>query len=260
MPATIADDELPRLLDLLGEADSVELKVTVPDSDHRSAVKALGIDPIEADVRQVFFFDTPELDLYRHGVVVRARRARGRGDTVVKLRPVVPGDLPAALRRSRDFGVEVDAMPGSFLCSGSLKGSTGVQAVKAAADGERPLRKLFTKAQRALYREHAPDGLELDALRVLGPVLALRLKFTPAELARRVTAELWLYPDDSRVLELSTKCPPPEAFQAAAETRAHLTRHGVDLEGEQQAKTRRALEFFSASLSSVPGREPRDSA
>ena len=246
MRATITDDELPRLLDLLGEADSVELKVTVPDSDHRSAVQALGIDPIEAEIRQVFFLDTPELDLYRHGVVVRARRARGRGDTVVKLRPVAPPDLPAALRRSRDFGVEVDAMPGSFVCSGSLKGSADVQAIREAAAGDRPLRKLFSKAQRALYREHAPDGLELDGLQVLGPVLALRLKFTPAELARRVTAELWLYPDDSRVLELSTKCRPAEAFQAAAEARAHLTRHGVDLEGEQQAKTRRALEFFTA--------------
>ena len=248
MHARIADDELPRLLDLLGEADSVELKVTVPDSDRRSAVHALGIDPVEAEIRQVFFFDTPELDLYRQGVVVRARRARGRGDTVVKLRPVVPGELPAALRDSRDFGVEVDAMPGSFICSGSLKGSTDPQAIREAAAGERPVRKLFSKVQRALYREHAPDGLVLDELRVLGPVLALRLKFTPPELGRRITAELWLYPDDSRVLELSTKCAPGETFQAAAEARAHLASHGVDLEGEQAAKTRRALEFFSARI------------
>jgi hypothetical protein len=243
---TIANDELPQLLDLLGDADSVELKVTVPESDHRSAVQALGIDPVGAEVRQVFFFDTPELDLYRHGVVVRARRARDRGDTVVKLRPVVPGELPATLRRSREFNVEVDAMPGSYVCSGSLKGSADIQDVRDVAAGERPVRKLFSKAQRSLYREHAPEGLELNDLSVLGPVLALRLKFTPAELDRRVTTELWFYPDDTRVLELSTKCPPAEAFQAAAETRAHLTRHGIDLEGEQQAKTRRALEFFSA--------------
>jgi hypothetical protein len=235
MHARIADDELPRLLELLGEADSVELKVTVPDSDRRSAVEALGIDPVEAEIRQVFFFDTPDLDLYRQGVVVRARRARGRGDTVVKLRPVVPGELPAALRDSRDFGIEVDAMPGSFICSGSLKGSTDPQAIREAAAGERPARKLFSKPQRALYREHAPDGLDLDELCVLGPVQALRLKFTPPELGRRMTAELWVYPDDSRVLELSTKCAPGQTFQVAAETRAHLASHG-------------ALEFFSARI------------
>ena len=248
MSVTIADDELPRLLELIGEADSVELKVTVPESDHRSAVRALGLDPIEAEIRQVYFFDTPELELYGHGVVVRARRGLRGGDTVVKLRPVEPAGLPATLRRSRDFGVEVDAMPGAFVCSGSLKGRTDAQAVKEAAAAERPLRKLFSKSQRALYKEHAPDGIELDELRVLGPVLTLRLKFTPPELGRRMTAEVWLYPDDSRILELSAKCPPGEAFQAAAEARAHLVRHGIDLEGEQQAKTRRALAYFSARI------------
>jgi hypothetical protein len=50
------------------------------------------------------------------------------------------------------------------------------------------------------------------------------------------------------VLELSTKCDPQEAFLAAAETRAFLTQRGVDLFGEQQTKTRKALEFFSARL------------
>jgi hypothetical protein len=59
---------------------------------------------------------------------------------------------------------------------------------------------------------------------------------------------MWLYPDESRILELSTKCLPPEAFQVAAETRAYIAKRGVDLAGEQQTKTRRALEFFSARL------------
>ena len=35
---------------------------------------------------------------------------------------------------------------------------------------------------------------------------------------------MWLYPDGSRILELSTKCAPAEAFQVAAETRAFLPR------------------------------------
>jgi hypothetical protein len=249
-PTVIPDEELPRLLELLGEADSIELKVTVPDSDQRSAVQALGIDPIEAEIRQVFFFDTPQLDLYHQGVVVRARRARGRGDTVVKLRPVVPTELPAALRRSREFVVEVDAMPGSYVCSGSLKGTSNELEIKEVAAGKHPLRKLYSKEQRAFYREHAPEGLELDDLTVLGPILAMRLKFTPAGFSRRVVAELWMYPDDSRILELSTKCRPPEAFTAAVESRAFLSQRGVDLQGEQQTKTRRALEFFSKKLSS----------
>ena len=92
--------------------------------------------------------------------------------------------------------------------------------------GDRPLRKLFSKEQRAFYAAHAPDGLALDDLSILGPIFVLKLKFTPDELDRRLVAEMWLYPDGSRVLELSTRCAPAEAFQVAAETRAFLAGHG----------------------------------
>jgi hypothetical protein len=47
------------------------------------------------------------------------------------------------------------------------------------------------------------------------------------------------------IIELSTKCAPTGAFDAAAELRSFLTEHGVDLSGEQHTKTKKALEFFS---------------
>src|SRR6185503_94031 len=99
--------------------------------------------------------------------------------------------------------------------------------------------RLFSKEQRRLYRAHAPEGLELDDLSVLGPIFVLKLKFAPKGLDRKLVAEAWLYPDNSMILELSTKCEPSEAFQVAGETRAFLTERGVDLTGEQQTKTRK---------------------
>ena len=60
-----------------------------------------------------------------------------------------------------------------------------------------------------------------------------------------------MYPDGSRILELSTKCLPTEAFQVAAEARAFLHDRGVDLTGEQQTKTATALNFFSEELRSA---------
>jgi hypothetical protein len=38
----------------------------VPDADRRSAVAALAMDPLEAQIRQVAFFDPPDLALYEH--------------------------------------------------------------------------------------------------------------------------------------------------------------------------------------------------
>lgn len=245
----ISDDALVELLSLVEGADSVELKLTVPESSQRSAIAALGLDPLEAQIRQVFFFDTPDLALSKSGVVVRGRRVQRKGDdTVVKLRPVVPDELPPELRRSASFVVEVDAMPGGYVCSASLKGAAKTGAVKQAVAGEQPLRKLFSKEQRAFYAEHAPAGVGLDDLTTLGPIFVLKLKSAPGERGRRLVTELWLYPDGSRILELSTRCLTSEAFQAAAESRAFLVQRGIDLAGEQQTKTRKALEFFSKEL------------
>jgi hypothetical protein len=249
MPATrtsaprFSDEQVAELLDLIGDSDSVELKLTVPESEHYVTGRALGLDPLGAQVRQVFFFDTPGLTLNRNGLVVRARRVRRKrgGDSIVKVRPVVPSQLPDKLRRSRDFNVEVDAMPGGFVCSGTLKNAVDNAEVASAVEGDRPLRALFSKPQRELLAEHAPEGAALDELSVLGPILVLKLRFEPEGYGRPLVAELWTYPDNSRVLELSTKCAPDEAFQVAAETRAFLARRGVDLAGEQQTKTLKAL-------------------
>lgn len=243
----ISDADMPRLMELISGADSVELKLSVPAPNQRTTIANLPLDPVEAQPRQVFFFDTPELALNDAGVVVRARRIQGgRADTVIKLRPVVPAELPAALRHDPAFNVEVDVLPGGFVCSGSLKGRSTGQEVRDAVGGVIPLRKIFTRDQRAFYREHAPAGIDLDALTTLGPTFILKAVFQPKEMDRRLVGEMWLYPDGSRILELSTKCLPGEAFQVAAMARAYLASRGVDLAGAQQTKTRTALDFFAA--------------
>jgi hypothetical protein len=243
--------EISQLLETMKASDSVELKMTVVPDQHRATVATLPIDPVEAQPRQVYFFDTPDLRLNEAGVVVRARRIQGgRGDTVVKLRPVVPADLPDELRKSPAFNVEVDVLPGMFgVCSASLKGRIPGANIRAAVRGEIPLRKVFSKDQRAFYKDHAPADLELEDLQVLGPTFILKSVFQATSSLRRFVAELWLYPDGSRILELSTKCLPTEAFQVAAEARGYLGAHGIEVgAGTQQTKTKTALEYFSAHL------------
>jgi hypothetical protein len=203
----------------------------------------------------VYFFDTPDLALNKAGLVVRARRIQGgRADTVIKLRPVIPAELPAELRKLAAFNVEVDMLPGGFVCSASLKGRATGQAVRDVAAGDAPLKDLFSARQRSFYKEHAPDGLRLADLVPLGPTFVLKAVFDavtgfdPKGAPRRIVAEVWLYPDGSRILELSTKCLPAQTFQVAAESRAYLASRGVELGGAQQTKTKTALEFYAAHL------------
>lgn len=238
-----------KALGILKDAQSVELKLTVLDTERDAAVVELDLDVLHAELRQVIFFDTPDLRLNREGIIVRARRARKRGDAVIKLRPIVPRELPRRLRRSDHFLIEIDAMPGEYVCSGSLREDVDNDDVKAVIRGTRPIRKLFSAEQRAFFTEHAPHGIDLDALTPFGPINIAKTKFDVGDdIGRPAKAELWFYPDGSRILELSMKCRPGHALQRAADIKAALTRRGITLTGEQQTKTRKALQYFAHQL------------
>jgi hypothetical protein len=248
-PGGLNTDQFAELLELVKGSKSVELKLTIPQESMRAAALALGLDPLDGQIRLVTFFDTPDLTLNKAGVVVRCRRIQGKGaDSVVKLRPVVPDELPVKLRALETFGIEVDAMPGGFVCSASFKGVADPAKTKLVSLGQAPVRKTFNKDQRAFYKDHAPEGLELDDLSLLGPIFVVKVRFVPPELAHKMVAELWLYPDGSRIFELSTKCAPHDLLDVFTNVRHYLIERGIDRHGEQQTKTKKALEYFVKDL------------
>jgi hypothetical protein len=67
MTTRLSDERLGELLGLIEDADSVELKLTVPHSDHGTVAGALGLDPLDAEIRQVYFFDTPRSEPLKGG-------------------------------------------------------------------------------------------------------------------------------------------------------------------------------------------------
>jgi hypothetical protein len=248
-PRPLSAEDLAKAFELSKGSTSIELKLSIPATGHRATIKSLKLDPVEAQPRQAYFFDTPNLDLFKAGVVVRARRIQGgRGDTVVKLRPVEPDQVDPELRRSASFKIELDAMPGGFVCSASFKGVCTGKDVLDMTAGKTSLSSLFSKGQRAFYKAHAPANLDMDSLVALGPVFLLKATHKPKDFDRDVVVEMWLYPDGSRILEVSTKCLPEETFQAIAEFKAYLARCGIALSGAQEPKTGTALKYFQAHL------------
>jgi hypothetical protein len=76
-PKPFTGEQVAEILKLAKGSGSVELKLSVPDDVHRATIRSIGLDPVEAQPRQAYFFDTPDLALYKAGVVVRARRLQG---------------------------------------------------------------------------------------------------------------------------------------------------------------------------------------
>lgn len=259
--STLSNEDVLKIYDLLKGSTSVELKVTVADALRRAVVEKMKFDPVEAEPRMAYFFDTPDLALSKAGLVVRARRFQGGdGDTVIKLRPVDPLKIDPDLRRSPAFKIELDAIPGGYVCSASLKGAcTGQEVLDVVDDRVMPLSKLFSREQREFYKAYAPKDIPLKSLVTLGPTFLLKARHHPRSFDRPVTIELWLYPDGSRIFELSTKAQPKEGFQVAAEFKAYLAKIGVPLEASQDTKTKSALAYFSKRLAEGAAAERAES-
>ena len=97
--ATLVNDELLELRQLVKGSDSIELKLTVPEQLYRSTNRALGSIRSRPRSARCTSSTRPTSRSTAAGVVARARRIQGRGhDSVIKLRPVVPDRAAAGLR------------------------------------------------------------------------------------------------------------------------------------------------------------------
>ena len=161
----LTDAQLVEVLALTKDADSVELKLTVPDPQTLCDGQHFGHRRIGCTDPSglCFFFDTEIWTSIGTASWYEPAGSRaGEVNSVVKLRPVVPNEDTDELRRSRNLVVEVDAMPGGYVCSASMKGALGTTDVKKVAAGDRPIRKLYSREQRAFFEASAPAGVGSD--------------------------------------------------------------------------------------------------
>ena len=117
---------------------------------------------------------------------------------------------------------------------------------RGASRGDEPAAQAVLQgAARASTPRTRRTGSTLDDLVVLGPIFVLKLKFD-ADGARAAWSPRC---GSTRTTRASSSCRPSacprEAFHVAAEARAYLTERGLDLSGEQQTKTRKALEMLA---------------
>ena len=232
-----------------GKADhatvpQAELKVTIDAGSIHHARSKLGLSDSKSEKRDVWFYDTPMLDLYANGVILRARDVHGGADdSTVKLRPFTKSDLPSSLLDAAGLKCEIDQTPAhaSSACSLTVKRDEGL--IDDVGDGDRGLPSLFSSLQEEMY---ALDGtIELSALADLGPIAARVWTVHTHALPENMTAELWELPDGSQSLELSMRVAAVDAQDGMAELLAFIADHDLALDPDQESKTKRALEAFT---------------
>jgi uncharacterized protein YjbK len=233
-----------------GEIDpaiqKLEFKVTVfPEEEAKvqAELRSAGVDPVR---RKVYFYDTPELELYARDLVLRARVTDGDDDdSTVKLRPLPSSGVPAEWAATDGVRIELDVVGERQVPSAKLDGEPDRGEIEQVEHGELKLGKLFTRAQVALVAHELPSGTSLNDLEVFGPVDARKWELPPETFPHKLSVEEWSLPDGTRFFELSFKVPPDEAESAQREFRLLLDRLEIGHEGDPDPKTPKVLKFFA---------------
>lgn len=238
-----------QLASKLEGVDAIEIKATIPDHQIDSALDHFKLSIDNDEERTIYFFDTPDLDLFKAGMIARARRIVGEeDDSTVKFRPVIPADVPQDWRQYDGFKLEADASETGMVKSASLTMPLENGLVKQVVAGEKGIARLFTQEQEDFLAAIGKQHIDYDTLSVLGPLQAHRWKFDDPACPWRITAELWKRQDGARLMEMSIKVPVVQAAVAIAGFMAFLAEVGAERDSEQQTKTRWALDHHSALL------------
>lgn len=222
-------------------ADGVEIKATIPQSQIDLALEAYQLK-LDNSERYIYFFDTPELELFEQGVIARARRVvGGEHDSTVKFRPVDPETVPEMWRKFSGFKIEADASTKGVVKSASLTLPVAKGQIKRVVAGKEPIASLFTEQQLLFLLSMANKKIDYTKVVVMGPMRAWKWKQVHPGLPWPITGELWQRDDGSRVFEVSIKVPIVQAAAATAGFMAFLAELGAERDDAQEAKTRWAL-------------------
>jgi hypothetical protein len=242
----MARETLEREIQIDPAIGAIEIKITARAKDEDEVRESLESLDLEAQRREIWFYDTEGLDLFESGLVLRARKiSDGADDSTVKLRPVDAATIDEAWKATDGFEIELDAVGDEAICSAKLSVDQDGGEIDEVAGGSRPIRALFSKDQERLIEGHWPAGIGWDHLTTFGPVVVRKWEFEPKGLDYEVTVEEWILPDESDLVELSVKAPPGDAAVASEAFLGFLRDRGFDTDGDQQTKTRSALRYFT---------------
>jgi len=245
-------DRVGEVLAGLGVGHDVILRFTVSGHQQRRAFAALGPNLQGFEVRQVAFFDTTDLALWRAGVVASVRRVQhGPAEVSVRVRPARGTPVPDAAW-STSVEVDVDGTTAALTCVCSADAGADDGRVKALLSGRLHLVDVLDERQRRVWERRVPRTVRARDLRILGPVHLLTRRYFPGWYRRTLAAETWFLPGDAPVLDLAVHAAPATARRLAVRTQDALTKRGVGLQELPETAPRSVFSALAADLVGGP--------
>lgn len=206
-----------------------EAKLLVSPGNVRTIAAALHAGPESR--RQIYLYDTNDLELHSQGVILRLRTGT-RGDLTVKLRwdNRNPRQAPESIEGVK---CEVDIVGSAALSSYSLGRHWKHESIPRTGEA---LYAALSGRQRQLL---ATAGIAIDWHRIkrIAQVRAAEWQARGNKPLNEVSVEFWEWPN-GKVLELSAKAANPESGQSTLDLlRQMALAGGLVIQENQQAKT-----------------------
>jgi hypothetical protein len=240
--------------------DTIKIKATIAADEVDTAQAAYHLSGSMARSHDIYFCEQPShmgrLPLLDDAIILRVRcHPTGPGDVTVKLRPCRPEQLGgqwSTFRRSahHELRIKGDWANDRRVVATSLVYSMPGDHLRQALNS-RPhhLGRLFSSRQRRYLAECTTHHVDLDDLRLLGPVKARQWRLR--EQRYDITAERWTVrivgdPSGLDLLELSVTVEPDDAALIQPAFLASIRQRGLDPYAFQQTKTRHVLQHLAA--------------
>ena len=244
-------DELMELQRLVKGADSIELKLTLPEH-----VVPLGGDGARASIRSrprsARCSSSTRPTSTSTGPASSCGPGGSRGASTTRSSSCARSSrtsCPAELRQLPEFVVEVDALPGGYVCSASLKGTLVDERRAQRGRRRASAAQAVLQAAAGVLRRARPRGP--DHRRPVGAGADLRAQAEARDRRRSAASSsprCGCIPTARGSSSCRRSACRAKGSSVAAEVRDFLGSKGIGLDGEQQTKTKTALEFFSAEL------------
>lgn len=222
------------------QQNKAEVKTLIEINSLPRLINALNLTSENALNRNIYFFDTNDLQLFKRGGIIRLRIADDMSfETTVKIRPLYEEQvIDDEIISKKGFKCEVDA---SFSNATS---SCSYSKENTPLKKQTPLKEQLSKKQKKFLEDQLDQKIKFDQLVKLGPIKSTCYKKILIQ-KREYSIELWNIANESLV-EVSTKGDEREIEEMRQDLKLLLERLNIQADNAGTQKTTRALQILTS--------------
>ena len=195
----------------------------------QAIIQGLALQPDAEVPTEVWYFDTPELEFARSGLVFRLRQGDRQPELTLKLANQDCMDIKPAWIPRDEGKCEYDNHGAVFSGAVSLTHALDAESARALTAGRLPLENALSPAQIAYLRDVVAAWPLVSGIRPLGPAHIRQYRAKKADF----DVNVWTLPAGETDIELSEKTSFKKVMDRRAELLAMLSKSGIALCNDQ---------------------------